>query len=84
VVLSVLYVALQRVLQLFFLRFWSTGSKDLEIVVLRHQIAVLRRQVRRPVFRAADRLFLSAASRLLSRTNCRALFAWRGSLPAAV
>ena len=33
-VLSVLYVALQRPLQLFFLRFWSTRSKDLEIVVV--------------------------------------------------
>jgi transposase InsO family protein len=67
VVLSVLYVALQRVLQLLFLRFRSTRSEDLEIVVLRHQIAVLRRQVRRPAFRAADRVFLSAASRLLPR-----------------
>ena len=68
-VLSVLYVALQRVLQLLFLRFRSTASKDLEIVVLRHQLAVLRRQVRRPAFRAADRVFLSAASRLLPRIN---------------
>jgi putative transposase len=67
VVLSVLYIALQRVLQLLFLRFRSTRSKDLEIIVLRHQIAVLRRQVRRPAFRAADRVFLSAASRLLPR-----------------
>jgi putative transposase len=69
VVLSVLYVALQRALQLLFLGFRSTRSKDLEIVVLRHQIAVLRRQVRRPAFRAADRVFLSAASRLLPRIN---------------
>ena len=57
-IVSVLYVALQRVLQLLFLRFRSTLSKDLEIVVLRHQIAVLRRQVKRPAFRAADRVFL--------------------------
>ena len=68
-VLSVLYVTLQRVLQLLFLRFRSMPSKDLEIVVLRHQVAVLRRHVRRPAFRAADRVFLSAASRLLPRVN---------------
>jgi putative transposase len=66
---SVLYIALQRVLQLFWLRFRSPASKDLEIVVLCHQLAVLRRQVRRPAFRAADRVFLSAASRLLPRIN---------------
>ena len=54
---------------LLFLLFRSTPSKDLEIVVLRHELAVLRRQVRRPVFRAADRVFLSAASRLLPRIN---------------
>jgi putative transposase len=69
VLLSVLYVALQRALQFLFLRFRSTASKDLEIVVLRHQLAVLRRQVRRPAFRAADRVFLSSASWLLPRIN---------------
>jgi putative transposase len=66
---SVVYVALQRVLQLLLLRFRSTQSKDLEIIVLRHELTVLRRQVKRPVFRAADRVFLSAASRLLARGN---------------
>jgi putative transposase len=66
-VLSLCYVALQRVLQLVCLRFRSTASKELEIVVLRHEIAVLRRQVRRPTFRSADRMFLAAASRLLPR-----------------
>ena len=68
-VLSVVYVAVQRVLQLLFLRFRSSPSKDLEIVVLRPQLAVLRRPVRRPAFRAADRVFLSAASRLLPRIS---------------
>jgi putative transposase len=69
VVLSVVYVAVQRVLQLLFLRVRSSASKDLEIVVLRHQLAVLLREVRRPAFRAPDRVFLSAASRLLLRIS---------------
>ena len=56
--LSGLYIALQRVLQLLLLPFRSTQSKDLEIIVLRHELAVLRRQVRLPVFRVADRVFL--------------------------
>jgi transposase InsO family protein len=69
VLLSVVYVALQRILQLVFLLFRSAESKDLEIVVLRHELAVLRRQVRRPAFPAADRVFLTAASRRLPRAN---------------
>jgi transposase InsO family protein len=60
---------LQRILQLVLLLFRSADSKDLEIVVLRHELAVLRRRVRRPTFRAADRVFLAAASRSLSRVS---------------
>ena len=67
--LSVAYVAVKRVLELLVLRYRSSASKDLEILVLRHQLAVLRRHVRRPSFRAADRVFLSAASRLLPRIS---------------
>jgi putative transposase len=55
VLLSVIYVALQRILQLVSLLFRSSDSKELEIVVLRHEVAVLRRRIERPRFRPADR-----------------------------
>jgi putative transposase len=69
VFLSVCYVAIQRILQLVLFLFRSTEFKELEIVVLRHELSVLRRQVRRPSFRPADRLFLAAASRMLPRVR---------------
>ncbi len=68
---SLCYVVLRRVLQLAALRFRSKEFKELEIVVLRHELAVLRRQVTRLEPRPADRVFLAAASRLLPRTSWR-------------
>src|SRR5882762_8002103 len=66
---SVRYVGLQRVLQVVVLRFRSNDLKDLKIVVLRHELAVLRRRIGRPPLTTADRAFLAAASRLLPRAN---------------
>jgi putative transposase len=43
------------------------GTKDLEILVLRHQLRVLRRKSGRPRFTAGDRVLLAAASRVLPR-----------------
>jgi len=40
---SVLYVLVRQVLGLLVLRFRSEASKDLEIVVLRHELAILGR-----------------------------------------
>ena len=69
--LSLCYVMLQRLLQLAALRFWSNDLKDLEIVVLRHELAILRRRIRCPAMTWTDRLFLAAASRLLPRARWR-------------
>jgi len=66
---SFCYVVLGRVLQLAALRFRSEEFKELEIVVLRHELAVLRRQAGRAELRATDRVFLAAASRLLPRVE---------------
>jgi hypothetical protein len=42
-------------------------AKELEILVLRHELSILRRQIRQPRFEPHDRLLLSALSRVLPR-----------------
>jgi hypothetical protein len=59
------YLALSRTIQLLALLVRGDAAKDLEILVLRHQLAVLRRQVPRPRFEPADRALLAALSRVL-------------------
>jgi putative transposase len=68
---SLCYLVLRRLLQLAALRFRSDEFKELEIVVLRHELAVLRRQLARPELSPPDRVFLAAASRLLPRARWR-------------
>lgn len=72
--LSSWYVVLQRVLQLVVLRLRSREFKELEIVVLRHEMAILRRRTGRPSLTTADRVFLAATSRLLPRPIWNAFF----------
>jgi putative transposase len=65
--LSLIYTAMRRILDLIVLIASGDRSKEIEILVLRHQVAVLRRQVARPELRPADRAWLAALSRLLPR-----------------
>jgi hypothetical protein len=61
------YWALRRLLQLVILCMRSERSKEIEIVVLRHQLKVLERQLARPRLRPSDRILLAAFSRVLAR-----------------
>jgi hypothetical protein len=63
------YLALRVLLQIALLRPRSEAFKDLEIVVLRRELSVLRRQVGRPPLRPSDWILLAAASRLLPRSR---------------
>ena len=69
--ISLVYLVLRRVLQLVMLLGRSGDFKELEIVVLRHELGILRRRTNRPAITDVDRLFLAAASRLLPRTQWR-------------
>ncbi len=64
---SFLYHAARSVFVLLTLFCRSERSKELEILVLRHELAILRRQSRRPRFEPADRALLAAVSRALPR-----------------
>jgi len=56
---SLAYLAVRWLLQLVLLRRRSEEFKELEIVVLRHELAVLRRQVHRPQLTSTDRALLA-------------------------
>jgi hypothetical protein len=71
---SLVYLLLRQVLQMLSQLAREDGAKDVEILVLRHQVAVLRRQVHRPALQPSDRVVLAALSRLLPRARWSAFF----------
>ena len=66
---SLAYWALRHMLELATLARRSSALKDVEIVVLRHQLHVLKRQIGRPRLTDADRALLAALGRVLPRPN---------------
>lgn len=71
---SLVYLLLRQVLQMLSQLARDEGAKDVEILVLCHQVAVLRRQVTRPDLEPADRVVLAVLSRLLPRPRWSVFF----------
>jgi len=61
------YRLVRLVIDLLVLRGRRDRSKDVEILVLRHQLIVLQRQISRPRFEPEDRAILAALARVLGR-----------------
>jgi putative transposase len=86
---SALYVVVRRLLEFVVLLGRGDRAKELEILVLRHELSILRRQVGRPRFETHDRVLLAAFSRMLPRRSWTAfsvrpetLLAWHRRLAA--
>ena len=72
---SFLYVVVRFLLETLIVRSRSQARLRAEVLALRHQLAVLERQVSRPRWQPTDRLVLAALRSVLPRPD------WRSLLP---
>jgi putative transposase len=72
VLVSFVYVVACRLFAFVLLLARSDRSKELEILLLRHELSILRRQARRPRLAERDRLVLAALSRVMPRRSWQA------------
>jgi putative transposase len=71
VALSFLYRLIRRVIEVVRVHRMDAAAKDAEILVLRHQLAVLHRQVARPRFTWSDRALVTLLAGLVPREHWR-------------
>src|SRR5438034_2425250 len=72
-ILLFLYWSVRRLSELLVVCSRDQRAKEVEILVLRHELLVLKRQVARPRLRAADRAVLAALCQVLPRARRRSL-----------
>ena len=72
--LKIVYVIVRRLLSLIVLVFRGDRAKDAELLVLRHENAVLRRHVGRVRYEKADRVWFAALARLIPRMRWTEVF----------
>jgi putative transposase len=75
VIISVVYLLVRCLLGWLTMLTWHQASKDAELLVLRHENAVLRRQIGRIRYEPGDRVWLAALSRLVPRRRWGEVFA---------
>jgi putative transposase len=75
VIISVFYLLVRCLLGCLMVLTRHQVSKDAELLVLRHENAVLRRQIGRVRYEPGDRLWLAALSRLVPRRRRGEVFA---------
>jgi transposase InsO family protein len=75
VIFSVVYLLVRRLLGCLMVLARDEVSKEAELLVLRHENAVLRRQISRVRYQPGDRLWLAALSRLIPRRRWGEVFA---------